>query len=122
MLPSADQRYRFLPKPDRRRAGKGDKDRHTMLPGAVKDALSKHLQDIARQHEEDLKRGVGRVILPDALERKYPNAGKEWGWQWVFPATSHYNDRLNRRKTQAPSSRISATKSLQGGKTQGGYL
>ncbi len=75
------------------RAGKGDKDRHTMLPGAVKDALSKHLQDIARQHEEDLKRGVGRVILPNALERKYPNAGKEWGWQWIFPASKLYVDR-----------------------------
>ena len=49
---------------------------------------------IVQQHEEDLKRGLGRVALPNALERKYPNAGKEWGWQWVFPATSHYTDKI----------------------------
>jgi len=76
------------------RAGKGNKDRYTMLPAAVMEPLRKHLQAVKRQHEEDLKRGLGRVALPDALERKYPNAGKEWGWQWVFPATSHYTDRL----------------------------
>jgi integron integrase len=82
------------------RAGKGNKDRYTMLPAAVVEPLRKHLQAVKRQHEEDLTRGLGRVALPDALERKYPNAGKEWGWQWVFPATSHYVDKLtgeNRR-------------------------
>jgi len=73
-------------------AGKGDKDRHTMLPTAVKDRLAKHLGAIKRQHQSDLERGMGRVALPNALERKYPNTGKEWGWQWVFPATSHYTD------------------------------
>src|SRR6266481_2942624 len=60
----------------------------------------KHLQAVKRQHEEDLTRGMGRVALPDALEPKYPNAAKEWGWQWVFPATGHYVDKLtgeNRR-------------------------
>jgi integron integrase len=76
------------------RAGKGDKDRHTMLPAAIKEPLAKHLELIKRQHERDLERGMGRVALPNALERKYPNAGKEWGWQWVFPATSHYTDRV----------------------------
>jgi integron integrase len=76
------------------RAGKGDKDRHTMLPAAVKEALAKHLDLVKRQHQRDLERGLGRVALPDALERKYPNASKEWGWQWVFPATSHYTDRV----------------------------
>jgi integron integrase len=76
------------------RAGKGDKDRHTMLPAAVKEPLAKHLEVIRRQHQCDLERGLGRVALPSALERKYPNAGKEWGWQWVFPATSHYTDRV----------------------------
>jgi integron integrase len=75
------------------RAGKGDKDRHTMLPAASKDALAKHLVIIKEQHRRDLERGLGRVALPHALDRKYPNAGKEWGWQWVFPATSHYTDR-----------------------------
>lgn len=76
------------------RAGKGDKDRHTMLPAAVNEPLFRHFQAVKRQHEEDLKRGLGRVSLPNALERKYPSAGKEWGWQWVFPATSHYTDRV----------------------------
>jgi integron integrase len=80
------------------RAGKGDKDRHTMLPTAVKEPLAKHLEVIKRQHQHDLDRGLGRVALPNALERKYPNAGKEWGWQWVFPATSHYVDRVTGEK------------------------
>lgn len=76
------------------RAGKGDKDRHTMLPTSAKEPLSRHLQLIKQQHERDLARGLGRVALPNALERKYPNAGKEWAWQWVFPASSHYTDRI----------------------------
>jgi integron integrase len=80
------------------RAGKGDKDRHTMLPAAVKEPLAKHLDLIRRQHQRDLDRGLGRVALPNALERKYPNAGKEWAWQWVFPATSHYVDRVTGEK------------------------
>jgi integron integrase len=76
------------------RAGKGNKDRYTMLPALMMEPLRKHLQAVKQQHEEDLKKGLGRVALPDAQERKYPNAGKEWGWQWVFPATSHYVDRV----------------------------
>ena len=76
------------------RAGKGDKDRHTMLPAAAKEPLTKHLDLIKQQHEGDIAHGLGRVALPNALERKYPNAGKEWGWQWVFPATSHFIDRV----------------------------
>jgi integrase len=76
------------------RAGKGDNDRHTMLPAAVKEPLCKHLNAIKRLHERYLERGLGRVSLPNALERKYPNAGKEWGWQWVFPAASHYTDKV----------------------------
>jgi integron integrase len=76
------------------RAGKGDKDRHTMLPVAVKEPLAKHLELMKEQHRSDLERGIGRVTLPNALERKYPNAGKEWGWQWVFPAASHFIDRV----------------------------
>lgn len=80
------------------RAGKGDKDRYTMLPAAVKQPLWRHLQAVKRQHEDDLRSGLGRVALPNALERKYANAGKEWAWQWVFPATSHYIDRITREK------------------------
>jgi integron integrase len=80
------------------RAGKGNKDRYTMLPAAAKQPLLQHLQAVKRQHEEDLNQGLGHVSLPHALERKYPNASKEWGWQWVFPATSHYTDRVTGEK------------------------
>jgi integron integrase len=80
------------------RAGKGNKDRHTMLPATAGELLRKHLQGVKRVHDEDLKNGLGRVALPNALDRKYPNAAKEWGWQWVFPATSHYTDRLTGEK------------------------
>jgi integrase len=69
-----------------------------MLPAAAKNPLLRHLQGVKRQHDEDLRQGLDRVSLPDALERKYPNAGKEWGWQWVFPATSHYVDRVTGEK------------------------
>ena len=72
------------------RAGKGDKDRITMLPATVKDALARHLDVVKRQHELDLAHGAGWVELPWALARKYPNAGREWPWQWVFPATRIY--------------------------------
>jgi integron integrase len=80
------------------RSGKGNKDRYTMLPSAVRDSLIQHLRGVKAQHDEDLKNGLGRVSLPNALDRKYPNAGKEWGWQWVFPATSHYVERSTGEK------------------------
>jgi integron integrase len=80
------------------RAGKGDKDRHTMLPSVVRNSLFEHFRDVKLQHDEDLKNGLGRVSLPKALDRKYPNAGKEWGWQWAFPATSHYSDTVTGEK------------------------
>ena len=75
------------------RSGKGNKDRYTMLPSAVREPLIQHLRFVKSQHEADIRAGLGRVSLPNALDRKYPNAGKEWGWQWVFPATSHFTDR-----------------------------
>ncbi len=76
------------------RDGKGHKDRVTMLPAAVQAGLARHLEEARRQHERDVERGAGWVELPDALRRKYPNAGREWAWQWVFPATRIYVDRL----------------------------
>src|SRR5262249_21397447 len=79
-------------------AGKGDKDRHTMLPAAAKEPLAKHLEVVRRQYQRDLERGMGRVALPNALDRKYPNAGQEWGWQWIFPATRYYVDRETGRQ------------------------
>lgn len=69
------------------RRGKGQKDRPTVLPIATVEPLSRHLDSVKRQHEADLARGFGRVVLPFALDRKYPNAATEWGWQFVFPAS-----------------------------------
>jgi len=68
------------------RDGKGDKDRSTILPEAIKLPLQSHLEKAKLLHDEDLKSGHGDVYLPDALDRKYPNAGKEWYWQYVFPS------------------------------------
>ena len=67
--------------------GKGQKDRTTTLPGAVVDSLRTHLAHVRRLHEGDLKDGGGRVVLPDALDRKYPNAATAWAWQFAFPAS-----------------------------------
>jgi integron integrase len=75
------------------RAGKGDKDRTTTLPTIISADLTRHLESVKRQHERDLRHGAGWVELPWALSRKYPNAGREWPWQWVFPATRFYIDR-----------------------------
>ncbi len=65
--------------------GKGFKDRITMLPEAVKGPLATHLERVKRLHQRDLADGHGRVVLPYALARKYPNAPAEWGWQFLFP-------------------------------------
>jgi integron integrase len=70
------------------RSGKGDKDRTTVLPATVKEQLKNHLIEVKSLHDSDLARGHGEVHLPDALSRKYPNAGKEWAWQYVFPANN----------------------------------
>jgi integron integrase len=72
------------------RSGKGDKDRVTMLPATVKADLARHLAPVRLQHQRDVAAGAGWVELPTAFARKYPNAGREWGWQWVFPATRFY--------------------------------
>jgi hypothetical protein len=58
-----------------------------MLPGAVENPLRAHLDRVRAVHQRDLKAGLGCVQLPKALARKYPNANREWSWQWVFPAS-----------------------------------
>ncbi len=68
------------------RDGKGAKDRYTVLAEGVIPALREHLEQVRLTHGEDLKAGHGAVYLPGALERKYRNAAREWGWQYVFPA------------------------------------
>jgi integron integrase len=70
------------------RSGKGDKDRCTILPEAVIERLKEHLKDVEALHKKDLTAGHGAVHLPDALERKYPRAAAEWGWQYVFPSSN----------------------------------
>lgn len=67
------------------RDGKGAKDRLTMLPQSLEPGLRAHLRTVRETHEGDLAAGWGRVVLPEALDRKYPNAPSEWRWQWVFP-------------------------------------
>jgi integron integrase len=68
------------------REGKGFKDRVTMLPETVIAALKAHLVKVKVLHDEDLAQGFGEVYLPFALDKKYPNAAREWGWQYVFPS------------------------------------
>jgi integron integrase len=69
------------------RDGKGAKDRVTMLPLNVATGLRRHLQKVRAQHEQDLVEHLGEVWLPDALAKKYRNAAREWGWQYVFPCS-----------------------------------
>ncbi|HOV89403.1 MAG TPA: integron integrase [Syntrophorhabdaceae bacterium] len=68
------------------RSGKGDNDRTVMLPKMSIESLQKHLEKVKALHEKDLLSGYGEVYMPDALSKKYPNAGREWGWQYVFPS------------------------------------
>jgi integron integrase len=74
------------------RDGKGEKDRITMVPGSLGERLKAHLEKTKTIHEQDLREGFGEVYLPYALARKYPNAGREWGWQYVFPASKRSID------------------------------
>jgi site-specific recombinase XerD len=74
------------------RDGKGAKDRITFLPESAVDDLKRQIELAKRQHEIDLEQGFDRVYLPYALERKYPNAGKELAWKWGFPARQRRRD------------------------------
>ncbi len=76
-----------------------DRVREATRPGrcssaAVKPDLARHLERVREQHRLDLERGAGWVELPTALAQKYPTAGREWAWQWVFPATRTYMARI----------------------------
>ena len=74
------------------REGKGAKDRVTMLPALLVAPLTQHLTRVKLLHDSDLRAGYGDVYLPFALARKYPNAGREWGWQYVFPSSKRSVD------------------------------
>lgn len=105
------------------RAGKGGKDRVTILPATLKEGLLAHLKALRAEHDLELKRGRGTVHLPDALDRKYPSAPKEWIWQWVFPATGqcrhprtgvlaryHIHERVLQRAVREASRRAGISK------------
>lgn len=81
------------------RAGKGGKDRRTVLPESARRPLDAHLRVVQRLHARDLATGGGRVPLPHALARKFPDAGRQWPWQFVFPAARRHIDRT----TQEPA-------------------
>ena len=70
------------------RSGKGDKGRTTLFPLKLVEPLREHLERVKPLHEKDLSQGHGAVYLPDALSVKYPNAARQWGWQYVFPSRS----------------------------------
>ena len=74
------------------RDGKGAKDRYTVLPESLIPDLRQHLERVQLRHQEDLAAGFGSVYLPGALDRKYPNAAREWRWQYVFPARDRSTD------------------------------
>jgi integron integrase len=74
------------------RDGKGEKDRVTMLPEKLAEPLRAHLERVRALHARDLREGYGEVHLPYALSRKYPRAGREWAWQYLFPSKNRSPD------------------------------
>jgi len=75
------------------RDGKGGKDRLTVLPQSLVLPLQGHLLRVRSLHQSDLAAGWGQVLMPYALVRKYPNANREWAWQWVFPQQNRWRDK-----------------------------
>jgi integron integrase len=71
---------------------KGKRDRITVLPRSVEPDLREHLQKVESVHRRDLAKGYAGVEVPGAIDRKYPNAPREWLWQWVFPASTRWRD------------------------------
>jgi integron integrase len=89
------------------RSGKGEKDRRTILPRPLAEPLQQHLARVKMLHEQDLREGCGTVHLPYALARKYPNAGREWAWQYVFPSanlSANPREGITRRHHASPDS------------------
>ena len=80
------------------RNAKGNKDRITVLPQSLVELLLAYLVSVKQLHQDDLAQGYGTVYLPHALDRKYPNAEREWMWQYVFPAQRHSVDPRSGRK------------------------
>jgi integron integrase len=80
------------------RNGKGDKDRPSLMPERLVVPLGDHLEVVRQVHRADITAGWGRVVLPHAQERKYPNAAVAWGWQWVFPQSRRWRDPTSGRE------------------------
>lgn len=107
------------------RNGKGQKDRVTVLPERLAAPLKEHLGRVRAIYETDLAQGAADVYLWPALARKYPNAGKEWIWQYVFPAKSmavdprggkvrrhHINENLVQKAVKAAASQVDITRKI----------
>ena len=94
------------------RDGKGEKDRVTMLPTKLKQPLVRQLQRVKMAHDEDMAVGFGEVYLPYALARKYPNAPKQWGWQYVFPAANRSIDPRSGKERRHHFSETSVQKAV----------
>src|SRR4029077_14565651 len=94
--------------------GKGDRDRVTVLPASVVSLLAAALDRARRQHQADVRADAGYVELPSALARKYPNAAREWRWQWVFPATRTYRYPETGPATPAAPARVGRPGSREG--------
>lgn len=79
------------------REGKGNKDRRTMLPVTLTESLKLQLEKVRQLHQQDMEQGADPVYLPYALEKKYPNAGREFGWQYIFPASKLSTDPITKK-------------------------
>jgi integron integrase len=96
------------------RDGKGEKDRVTMLPAKLKQPLMRHIQRVKLLHDDDLAAGYGEVFLPYALARKYPNAPKQWGWQYMFPAAHRTIDPRSGKEQKHHLSESTVQKAVKG--------
>lgn len=97
------------------RDGKGGKDRATVLPKKLIEPLKRQLIVAQKIHERDLALGFGRVEMPFALERKYPNAEREWMWQYIFPVKIYEQKSAHRRDRTTSSKRSEFTKTFSAG-------
>jgi len=95
------------------RDGKGMKDRVTLLPEQIKPFLRVHLEGVRITHQQDIRSGLGEVYLPYALERKYPHASREWGWQYVFPSVKISVDPRSGKRRRHHASEDSLQRAVQ---------
>jgi len=104
------------------RDGKGGKDRRTMLPQSLVPALREHLTRVKKVHKKDLNDGWGKVVLPGALERKYPNASAEWRWQWVFPQENRWKNKATGEEGRHHIDESLIQKAVRGAVTRSGLI